>query len=436
LFQFREGLPANGPFNLVTVRQLLPFLALVGIGCGSGPSTDLLCGRCTTDADCGGNPCFADVTGEHFCGAPCDVGCPSAFACEPVQSTSMGVVKTCFPKSLSCAGFKPGGGGSGGSGGGGNDMSVGAGGSGGSGGGGAGGSGGGNGGDMAFVPCTTPMGGTVTTAGGTVDRLYFGYTGDTRMMSSGQTYDQTLQGVINKIYSSMKTQGIEFALDGGDHMEASNASDAAGNMQSYLSATALLGKPVFMTMGNHECSNSYNPGSDCTTDAPPWSDYKLKAFMDALKTEANQTLPYYRVDVMTHSGKAVFLVVADDTWNATQQSWLTQQLTDADANAKFTFVSKHHPDGNTDQTWFQDIYNLVKAHKYTLFLTGHSHEYKRQYGDRRAVVMGMGGAPHDNPNQQWWGYLTVMQCPDDNINVSVYDQSTGNVMDQFSVPPQ
>jgi hypothetical protein len=420
----------------VTFKPVLPFLAIVAIGCGSGPSTDLLCGRCKTDADCGGNPCFVDVTGSHFCGAPCDVGCPSAFSCQPVQSTSMGVVKTCFPTSLACAGLGHGGGGGGGTGvgGGGADMSAGGGGSGGSG----GGAGGGGGGDMAFIPCTTPTGGTVTTAGGTVDRLYFGYTGDTRMCTgcSGTHYDPTLQMVINKIYSSMKTQGIEFALDGGDHMEASNGTDAAGNMQDYLKATALLGKPVFMTMGNHECSNSYNQGSDCTTDSAPWSDYRLHAYMNALKTEANQDLPYYRVDIMTQSGKAVFLVVADDTWNATQQAWLTQQLTDADAHAKYTFVTKHHPDGNTNQTWFQDIYNLVKAHKYTLFLTGHSHEYKRQYGDQRAVVMGMGGAPHDNPNQQWWGYLTVMQCPNDDINVAVYDQSTGNVMDQFSVHPQ
>src|SRR5260370_33395289 len=99
---------------IVTLKRLFPFLAIVGIGCGNGSNaaTDLLCGHCTTDADCGGNPCFLDATGKHFCGAPCEVGCPSAFSCLPVQSTSMGVVKTCFPTSLSCAGLAPGGGGS------------------------------------------------------------------------------------------------------------------------------------------------------------------------------------------------------------------------------------------------------------------------------------------------------------------------------------
>ena len=67
---------------------------------------------------------------------------------------------------------------------------------------------------------------------------------------------------------------------------------------------------------------------------------------------------------------------AHDAWNQTQQDWLTAQLTDADANAKYTFVSKHHPTGNTDQPAFQQIYNLVISHKSTLFLNGHSHEYK------------------------------------------------------------
>jgi hypothetical protein len=292
---------------------------------------------------------------------------------------------------------------------------------------------------MAFVPCTAPAGGSVTTSGGTVDRLYFGYTGDTRMCTgcSGLHYDSTLQMTINNIYSSMKKNGVEFALDGGDHMEASNASDASGNMSDYLTAVGNLGKVVFMTMGNHECSNSYNKGSDCSTDSGPnWSDFKLSAFMNALQSEANQTTPYYRVDVMTQSGKASFIIIADDAWNATQSSWLTTQLTDTDQNSKFTFVSKHHPVGNSDQTFFADIDKIVLAHKYTLFMTGHSHEYKRVYGDRRQVVMGQGGAPHDNPNQQWWGYLTVMQCPNDNFNVIVYDQATGNVMDQWSVPGQ
>src|SRR5581483_1301130 len=105
--------------------------------------------------------------------------------------------------------------------------------------------------------------GTVSLSGGTVDRLYFGYTGDTRDMSSGTGYSSQLQTVINGIYTDMGKRGVSFALDGGDHMEASSSSQATACMNDYLSAAALLGKPVFMTYGNHECSNSYNPGLSC-----------------------------------------------------------------------------------------------------------------------------------------------------------------------------
>jgi hypothetical protein len=97
-------------------------------------------------------------------------------------------------------------------------------------------------------------------------------------------------------------------------------------------------------------------------------------------------------------------------------------------------VSKHHPDGNTDDPAFPKIYALVKQHEYTLFLTGHSHLYKRQPDDPRAVMVGCGGAPLTGGT--FWGYGVAEQKQDDRIYVSVYDQATGNVMDSFIVGPQ
>jgi hypothetical protein len=389
------------------------FLALVGCG-SSHPATNYLCRACNTDADCGGNICFADASGGTFCGAPC-AACPEGFDCQPLQGSDGVVSQTCFPQSESCAtapdDFGAGGGGGGG-GGGSTPM-----------------------GDMAFVPCTPPAGGTVTATGGTVDRLYFGYAGDTRDANEGSGYSASLKMVIGNIFTRMKANGVEFALDGGDHMEPQNSAAAIQNMTDYATAAAILGKPVFMTMGNHECETSFD-AQDCGYSGAATMDFRMSAFMGQLKKMTGQTLPYYRVDVMTQSGKAVFLSVADDAWNQTESDWLSAQLTDADANAKYTFVSKHHPNGNTDQPAFQTIYNMVAQHKTTLFLTGHSHEYKHSKSTPRDVVMGLGGAPFDNPSQQWWGYVTVMQCPNDDVNVVVYDQSTGNVQDQFTVGPQ
>jgi Calcineurin-like phosphoesterase len=244
-----------------------------------------------------------------------------------------------------------------------------------------------------------------------------------------------LQMVINNIMTQAGQKGVQFMLDGGDHMEASTASAAADNMTSYATAAKLLGKPVFMTYGNHECVTSFD-SQDCGYAGAQTQDIKFAAYMKGLSSISAQTVPYYRIDIMTSTGKATFLIIADDAWNATQQAWLTQQLTDTDANSKYTFVSKHHPNGNTDQPTFQTIYNLVTAHKYTLFLTSHSHEYKRDSSTPRDVVMGLGGAPFDNPDQMWWGYLTIMQCPDNHFYVTAYDQASGNVMESFNVPAQ
>jgi hypothetical protein len=410
------------------------YVAVLAAGCQVAPSASnaVLCQACFSDSNCSGNPCFTDASGNRFCGRPCAGGCPVGYSCQPLQGTGGEVVESCFPDSESCAvamlpagtdlaGYTP------------PDLAssntpgqdmagVGK-------------------RDMAMVPCTPPVGGTVTTSGGTVDRIYFGYTGDTRMQSSGSSYPSQLQNVINNIYSSMAKQGVEFAMDGGDHMEASSSSEARGCMQSYATAASMLGKPVFMTMGNHECSNSYNAGTSCGSSSQWQSDVKMGPFLSSLQSISGQTNPWYRFDIMTQSGKATFIVIADDAWDdgkspTAEQAWLEAQLTDADAHSKYTFVSKHHPDGNTDQTYFQTIYNIVKAHKYTLFLTGHSHEYKHQFNDKRAVVMGLGGAPFDNPAQMWNGYLTVMQCPDDSVTVSVYDTTSGMVFDTFNVPPQ
>jgi hypothetical protein len=324
-----------------------------------------------------------------------------------------GLAQTCFPDTEACM---PGGGGGGG-----------------------GGSDGGAGGPDLAGPAKPipdmggiPVGGAVGPTGGTVDRLFFGFTGDTRPDQCGGAYPQT---IINNIFTGMKKDGVQFAVDQGDHMfncgyGASAVQGARDQMQNYVSAATLLGKTVFMTMGNHECSGEAS--TLCNTISSYNNNPNYTAFMDTLAPISK--LPYYRFDVQTKTGLAVFLVVADDVWDANEKSWLTTQLTDADAHAKYTFVSKHHPDGNTDHPEFQQIYDLVTSHKYTLFLTGHSHLFKREYNNQRAMVIGCGGAPLAGGT--FFGYGTALQGTDDRIYVSIYDQSTGNVTDSFDVGPQ
>jgi hypothetical protein len=395
------------------MMRTLVLATLLAAGCGSsdGRATNLLCAFCTDDSQCGGNPCYEDASGYRFCGRTCEGGCPQGFSCIGLIGTSPGVVQTCFPDNEACQNtLIPDGGG---------PPPP---------------------GDMAGShppqdgagknPGGTPVGGPVGPTGGAVDRLFFGFTGDTRPDQCDGTYPQAL---ANNIFTLMKGKGVQFALDQGDHMFncLGDFTGARAQMADYISAAAILGKTVFMTMGNHECTGEAN--KLCTLGSFG-NNPNYTAFVEQLQ-KIGIDKPYYRFDVTTRSGLAVFLVVADDVWDATQQTWLTQQLTDADAHAKYTFVSKHHPDGNTDHPEFQQIYNLVTAHKYTLFFTGHTHEYRRQRSDSRALVVGIGGAPLGFSGG-FWGYGTALQGQDDRIYVTVYDQATGNIMDQFDLPPQ
>ncbi len=387
------------------MRALLFLALLVPLGCRSSGSPQLLCSTCTDDTECGGSPCFQDVSGSRFCGSSC-TSCPDGYSCQPVSGTGGQVVETCFPASELCPIL-------------GADAASGTGGP-------TGVDAGPLSGDLGI-----PAGGSVGPKGGTVDRLFFGITGDTRPDVCGGTYPQT---TINNIFIGMKQKGVQFAVDQGDHMfncgsTSSAFTGAKQQMAKYTAATALLGAPVFMTMGNHECTGTSS--ALCTANSYG-GNANYTAFMDALMPISMK--PYYRIDVMTHSGLAVFVVIADDAWDTTQQQWLTTQLTDADAHAKYTFVSKHHPEGNMDHTEFPQIYNLVRQHKYTLFLTGHSHLFKRQPNDPRALVIGCGGAPLAGGS--FWGYGTVLQGADDRIYVQIYDQATGNVMSAFDVAPQ
>src|SRR4051812_33495914 len=86
---------------------LLAFVAVAGCASSAAPAIDLLCRACTSDAQCGGNPCYADVSGHRYCGRPCDDGCPSGYSCAPLAGTAGQVVKTCFPDSLACASAPP-----------------------------------------------------------------------------------------------------------------------------------------------------------------------------------------------------------------------------------------------------------------------------------------------------------------------------------------
>ena len=263
--------------------------------------------------------------------------------------------------------------------------------------------------DSGVVPS-----GTVGANGGTVDRLWFATTGDTRPPECDQTNAYPREA-IGQIAAAMRALRVQFTVDLGDHLYVCNQSDAEARQQMgfYMGAVARGPPAWWMTMGNHECGSDKYPFS-CFVDGP--HDANFAAFLSALK----RPLPYYANDVQTSLGLARFVVIADDSWNTSQANWLDRTLADADARARYTIIARHHPVQGS-QTGSPEILEILKRHQYSLILTAHEHDYRHdtETWQGRSTVVGLGGAGGK------WGFATILQTPDGSL-VFVRRDAGGN----------
>jgi hypothetical protein len=205
----------------------------------------------------------------------------------------------------------------------------------------------------------------------------------------------------------------------------SDLTDAQTQMGLYMAATKHYSGTWFMTMGNHECS-----GTPCS---PGSSSVNYKAYMAALAPISSK--PYYRVDIQTSKGLVSLVVIADNAWDATQSSWLESTLSQTDTQATYTLVARHHPVGDSSVSTNQASEQIVLAHKFALFLTGHSHEYKHTTSNGgRDVVLGIGGAPLI-AGGAFHGYALLEQQASGQLKVSVYDIASNTLVDSWSVGP-
>lgn len=285
-------------------------------------------------------------------------------------------------------------------------------------------------GDAGVAKAGTPDAGTVPTGsvgldGGTVDRLYFATTGDTRPRNCDDTLNYP-KAAIAQIATAMKALRVQFTVDLGDHMYVCNGSDseAVTQMGFYMDAITAGPSTWWMTMGNHECGSNRYPYS-CFVGAA--HDANFAAYMTALK----RSLPYYLTDVQTGSGLARFVMIADDSWDATQSAWLSSALSYADAHAKYTIVARHHPVQGT-RTGDSEILSILQAHKETLLLTAHNHDYEHDTTtwSGRSTVVGLGGAGNG------WGFATVLQNADDSLTFVERDANGNPIGVPWSVSPQ
>jgi hypothetical protein len=110
-------------------------------------------------------------------------------------------------------------------------------------------------------------------------------------------------------------------------------------------------------------------------------------------------------------------------------------LSQTDTQATYTLVARHHPVGDSSVSTNHDSEQIVLAHKFALFLTGHSHLYKHTTSNGgRDVVLGIGGAPLI-AGGAFHGYALLEQQTSGQLKVSVYDIATTTVVDTWTVGP-
>ncbi len=269
-------------------------------------------------------------------------------------------------------------------------------------------------------------GGAIGVHGGRVSLLHFGATGDTRPPNCEDTA-QYPTAVVNSVVDQIRTHGAQFGVDLGDHMYVCNndLSIATAQMNLYVQSIARLGQTWFMTQGNHECSHG-----PCLTGS---TNANYVAFMKALAPVSST--PYYSFEVQTSLGLAIFVVVADNSWDSTQSAWLERTLKDADSRAAYTIVAKHHPAADTAVSTNSTVMAMIRRHKFSLLLTGHNHLYKHPKTDSaRELILGTGGAPLI-AGGSFYGYAMIDQQSDGRLQVSIYDLNSNTPVDVWSVGP-
>jgi hypothetical protein len=274
---------------------------------------------------------------------------------------------------------------------------------------------------LAFFALVAGCGGAAPnkSGGGPGTGFRFAVFGDCRPKDPASPYPSDVLGNILRMATA---RGAEFVVGTGDYMAAYNPADVAAQVPLFNKAAAQFNGPMYLAMGNHECTGA--TASNC-----PRLDEtaNVRAFLTLLPPGIDK--PYYRIDKDTPRGRAKFVFIAANAWDATQAAWLRAELADP---TPYTFVVRHESTTS---------YNLplgaiaseadVMAAKFTLELLGHSHEYR--HVDARHVISGNGGAPLTGGS--YYGFLLVEQLSDGNISVQAIDQASGNAIDVFTVSP-
>ncbi len=260
--------------------------------------------------------------------------------------------------------------------------------------------------------------------GGSVDHLYFAVVGDTRPGTLDQTSSYPT-AIITKIYQEMQALNPrpQFVVGTGDYMFASTTgTEAQAQMNLYLGAQQNYTGTTFASMGNHEC-DGYT-ADNCT----PGQTTNYNVFMAGLVTPLGYNTPYYSIPIRAtdNSWTAKLVIVACNQWDATQRTWLTNQLA---SSTTYTILARHEPAASSTGPCVTDAENLMTQYPYNLNLVGHTHTFGLT---AKQVIVGTGGAPITTSGVPY-GFATVEKIST-GWQVKQYDYSTGLPINTYVVP--
>ena len=224
-----------------------------------------------------------------------------------------------------------------------------------------------------------------------------------------------------------------FVVGTGDYMyNDPGVGTAVWQVQQYLTAAAPFKGPIWLGMGNHECTGYTS--SECGVDNPDQITENYTAYLGTLLPglKVNTTTPYYVETVPAGEGQtAKFVFTAANAWDPTQSTWLSTTLA---VPTTYTFVIRHEPtDDARDCPGITPIDTIIANFPLTMKLVGHTHEYKPYSSGTQEVLVGNGGAPLDSGD---YGFVLCKQRTDNAIQCDDYDYLTNApINDGFALTP-
>ncbi len=225
-----------------------------------------------------------------------------------------------------------------------------------------------------------------------------------------------------------------FVIGTGDYQyNTPGTGTSAWQLQQYLAAAKPFKGPIYLGMGNHECTGYTS--DECGSDNPAGITENYTAYLETLLAglNVNTTTPYFVETVPAGEGQtAKFVFTAANAWDQDQATWLSTALA---VPTTYTFVIRHEPTSDAqDCPGITPIDTIIAGFPLTMKIVGHTHEYKPWNSESLEVLVGNGGAPLDGGD---YGFVICKQRTDNAIQCDDYDYLTNApINDAFAVTPQ